>query len=325
MNMIAGNKKINVSVIIPTYNRADTVPNAIDSVLAQTYKDFEIIVVDDGSTDNTREYLSQRYGDKIRYIYQANSGPSAARNRGVRSSDSELVAFLDSDDYWLPRKLEVQMPLMSNPDVVLSYTNWKLYTSLDKDFFTVKGISFDQDPAIIEDPARIVSRFKGGGIMTSSMICRKSALLRVGGFDERMALYEDVRTRCRLSMEGKFAVAAEPLAVVVWADDIDHLTKPTHDVSREIAKVCVEIFMEFYARQAYGSPEVQKQLRRLIAYYLAKQSRYLALDRRYGMARRKAFESLAFRPKGRSTLWAIVGLFMPRMFVLLEKIGKTLY
>lgn len=97
-----------VSIIIPTYNRAKYLPEAIDSVLNQTYKDFEIIVVDDGSTDNTKMVLTA-YGDKIRYIYKANGGPSSARNFGVMKSTGAYIAFLDSDDLWLPEKLELQI------------------------------------------------------------------------------------------------------------------------------------------------------------------------------------------------------------------------
>lgn len=99
-----------VSVVIPTYNRAKLVTQAIDSVLAQTYEDFEIIVVDDGSTDNTCEALEPYIREKkIRYIYQENLGEPGARNTGIRVAEGEYIAFLDSDDLWLPTKLAVQM------------------------------------------------------------------------------------------------------------------------------------------------------------------------------------------------------------------------
>ena len=94
-----------VSVVIPTYNRAHLICETIDSILAQTYKDYEIIVVDDGSTDNTQEVL-KRYGDKVRYFYQQNQGQASAWNFAVRQSSGEYIALLDSDDLWLPQKLE---------------------------------------------------------------------------------------------------------------------------------------------------------------------------------------------------------------------------
>jgi hypothetical protein len=97
-----------VSVIIPTYNRAELVGEAIDSVLAQTHRDLEVIVVDDGSTDHTSEVL-RRYGDSIRPIHRRNGGQSVARNTGLGHARGEYIAFLDSDDLFLPRKLELQL------------------------------------------------------------------------------------------------------------------------------------------------------------------------------------------------------------------------
>ena len=97
-----------VSVIIPTYNREEYVVKAIDSVLGQKFDDYEFIVVDDGSTDNTKEIVN-KYGDMIRYIYQHNSGVSAARNTGIKLAKGEWVAFLDSDDEWRPDYLLTQI------------------------------------------------------------------------------------------------------------------------------------------------------------------------------------------------------------------------
>lgn len=100
-----------VSVIIPTYNSAPYIVDAIGSVLAQTYQNLEIIVVDDGSNDNTREVLV-RYRDKITCLYQENRGVSAARNRGMQHAQGEFIALLDADDIWLPTKLERQLRFM---------------------------------------------------------------------------------------------------------------------------------------------------------------------------------------------------------------------
>ena len=104
-----------VSVIIPTYNRADTIGEAIDSVIEQTYSEIEIIVIDDGSRDNTSQIL-ENYGDKIRVVHQANSGVSASRNRGIKIAVGEFLAFLDSDDLWLPTKLSRQIDMLKRTD-----------------------------------------------------------------------------------------------------------------------------------------------------------------------------------------------------------------
>lgn len=100
-----------VSAIIATYNRADIVGEAIESILGQTYKNMEVLVVDDGSTDGTHEAL-RRFGNRIRVVRQENAGPGAARNRGIEVARGELIAFLDSDDIWMPTKLERQVRLL---------------------------------------------------------------------------------------------------------------------------------------------------------------------------------------------------------------------
>ena len=102
-----------ISVIIPTYNHGQFIQEAIESVFAQTYKTLEVIVVDDGSTDNTREIL-KKYECGITYIFQNNEGVSSARNHGLSIAKGELIAFLDSDDVWLPEKLESQFKIMQS-------------------------------------------------------------------------------------------------------------------------------------------------------------------------------------------------------------------
>jgi len=112
------------SVVIPAYNAAGFVRRTIDSVLAQTFKDHEIIVIDDGSTDNTAETVKS-YGDRIRYIYQDNAGGGAGRNTGIAAAQYDWIALLDHDDEWLPEKLQTQMDLLEkNPDLRWCGTNY---------------------------------------------------------------------------------------------------------------------------------------------------------------------------------------------------------
>ena len=315
-----------VSVVIPTYNRAAIVTRAIDSVLAQTYPHFEIIVVDDGSTDNTREVLNERYGDRVRLVHQSNMGVSAARNAGVAAARYELVAFLDSDDYWLPRKLEVQVPLMADETVVLSFTNWWYgKDSSGQDYFSKVGLSFESEPSVIDCPLRIMVRRRGTGVNSSVALCRKSAVRRVGGFDQRMKIYEDTRMWVRLSLEGKFAVTSEPLAVWVDVDtnQESRLTRPGNYLyQREAAKRKFEAFVETYARAGDFPADVQKAIRDLMTYSLANQSKFYGLDRHYGMARRRAIECLAFFPKGESLRKALVGLLFPWAFHMLARVPR---
>jgi glycosyltransferase involved in cell wall biosynthesis len=114
-----------VSVIVPSYNTAQYVPEAIESILAQTYRNLEIHVVDDGSKDNTREVMrAYANNPRVIYHYQENRGESGARNTGIRAARGELIALCDADDLWMPRKLEVQVPCFKDrPEVGVVYTN----------------------------------------------------------------------------------------------------------------------------------------------------------------------------------------------------------
>ncbi len=107
-------KRANVSVVIPTYNAASWIAETLESVLAQTVQPAEIIVVDDGSTDDTAVVLDP-YQNRIRHICQDNAGVSAARNRAIEAANGEFIAFLDSDDIWHPQKLEYQMDVFAHP------------------------------------------------------------------------------------------------------------------------------------------------------------------------------------------------------------------
>ena len=113
-----------VSAIIPTYNRRDMIASAVDSVLAQTYSSMEVIVVDDGSTDGSAAFLHEHYGDRIRVIEVLHGGAPSAVNSGVRAACGEFIAFLDSDDFWLPEKIETQMAyLEARPGYDICYCN----------------------------------------------------------------------------------------------------------------------------------------------------------------------------------------------------------
>lgn len=180
-----------VSVIIPSYNRAKLVGRAIDSVLKQTFSDYEIIVVDDGSQDNTKDVLSA-YDRKIKYIYQSNRGISGARNRGIKEAAGEYIAFLDSDDLWIPEKLAEQVKVLeANKKVGIVYS--KLQMINDKgEHCGVKpkhksGKNFRE---LIEI---------GGDIPTSSVMTRRECFEKVGVFDESLQQMEDIDMWIRIA------------------------------------------------------------------------------------------------------------------------------
>ena len=117
-----------VSVIIPTYNRAPFVGEAIESALAQTRPPLEVVVVDDGSTDDTADRVAH-YGDRVVYVRQTNAGPATARNTGIGHARGDLIALLDSDDRWLPQKLEWQVPLFDDPEVGMVHAGFRCFGS----------------------------------------------------------------------------------------------------------------------------------------------------------------------------------------------------
>ncbi|MDP4978304.1 MAG: glycosyltransferase [Desulfobacterales bacterium] len=182
-----------VSIIIPTYNRAWIVRDAIDSVLGQTYADFELIVVDDGSTDRTPQILDA-YGDRLRVIRQANQGVSAARNRGIGASSGPLIALLDSDDIWLPGKLSVQVDFFrKNPAALICQT---------EEIWIRNGLRVNPGKRHRKPSGVIFERSLDLCLVSPSAVMVRRALLEVVGlFDENLPACEDydlwLRVGCR--------------------------------------------------------------------------------------------------------------------------------
>lgn len=178
-----------ISVIIPTYNRAYLVKDAINSVLSQTYQEFEILVVDDGSTDDTVKVVNSFQDERIKYIYQENSGkPSVVRNKGIKEAKGDFIAFLDSDDLWHPEMLEKHINILKdNPDIGFS-TNWSLYQTFDgKELFQKKCLAHNQKEYLeymLLDPDKAYTG-------TGSSLIRKEILQKAGLFDEEMTFCED--------------------------------------------------------------------------------------------------------------------------------------
>ncbi len=168
-----------VSVVIPVYNGERHIKDAIDSVLAQTYSQVELIVVDDGSTDNTKSLIKEYEG--VEYRYQKNAGQAAARNSGIKHSRGEFVAFLDADDVWLPDKLEKQVPLFSDPSVGLVYCNMKFFGSSCK-FNSRFEMSNGKVYRGSVTPQLLCRNF----IPVSTAVARKSVVNEAGLFDERV-------------------------------------------------------------------------------------------------------------------------------------------
>ena len=180
-----------MTVIIPTYNRGWVIQEAIDSVLDQDFSNYELIVVDDGSDDNTPAALAA-YENKITALRQSNKGVSAARNRGIAEASGQLIAFLDSDDLWLPQKLSTQVKFFKDhPDAVISQTQERwvrngVRVNPRKRHHKFSGMIFEQSLALC-----LVS--------PSAVMIKKSLFDTVGVFDENLPACEDYDLWLRIS------------------------------------------------------------------------------------------------------------------------------
>ena len=194
-----------VSVIIPTFDRAPWVGEAIASVLAQTYLHLELIVVDDGSNDATPQVV-QAFGQALTYVWQAHAGVSAARNHGVEMSRGELVAFLDSDDLWLPGKIAAQVALLQQqPHAHACYTDeiWIRHgVRVNPKRIHQKHSGWLFEPSL---PRCIIS--------PSSIILRRTLWNQLGGFDESLPACEDYDLWLRLTLETPVLLLPERLIV----------------------------------------------------------------------------------------------------------------
>lgn len=200
-----------ISIVIPAYNAEDQIFNTITSVLSQTYTDYEIIVVNDGSTDNTLNLLEQ-FGDKINIINQPNGGVSKARNVGIKASKGKYIAFLDSDDLWHPSKLLIQVDMMeSNNDWLASYTSTSFNSS--NEFKNDIKVSI---PPFMEKNIKDI--FNDPYLVTSSFVIVNTFCQSINSFNEDLPTAEDIDLYLRTSVLGKIGYINE---VLTWKADVE--------------------------------------------------------------------------------------------------------
>lgn len=214
-----------VSVILPTYNRSGKLRESIKSVLGQTYEDFELIVVDDGSTDDTADVVDNFDDDRVEYIrHSQNKGAAAARNTGARNSSGSILAFQDSDDVWLEDKLSKQVDCFNDPsaDPSIVYTGFWRISGDSKEYLP--------SPERCNKEGDIRSSLAGGNfIATQVAAVSKTAFEAVGGFDESLPRLQDWDLWIRMSENYEFKLVDEPLVRTYM--DVDELSISSNDLA----------------------------------------------------------------------------------------------
>ena len=203
-----------ISVIIPLYNKEKTVANTIQTVLEQTFRDFEIVIVDDGSTDGSAGEVGKIDDPRIRMIRQQNAGVSAARNKGVEEARGEYVAFLDADDEWRPDYLATQYALTQKyPDCGVFAVNYETRDAQGKTTPTIiRKLPFSGSDGILTNYFEVASH-SNPPICSISIMVRKDAILSIGGFPVGIKSGEDLLTWARLACRYKIAYCRISLAI----------------------------------------------------------------------------------------------------------------
>ena len=275
-----------VSVIIPTFNRAHFITKTLDSVLEQTYKKLEIIVVDDGSTDDTRRVLDQFANvGRIIYIYQENQGLPAARNTGIRGSSGEYIAVLDDDDLWFPHTVERMVKeLEANPEYGMVYSDAIVVNEAGK---PISGNSRHAYPSgdIYEEVTlgRVIC-------LMGAILFRRNSAFEVGLFDARLKSYEDRDFTIRVAEKFKLKFIDEPL--LMYRKHESSMTAMQKYKVQYTEMLYQKIFQSRRFRDS--SPRFQADLHSRYHIHLGKG--YLGMAE-YRLARRHFLKSLRYKPK----------------------------
>lgn len=277
-----------ISVIVPTYNQSRYLPRAIESVWIQGIEDIEIVVVDDGSTDDTDAVLAGMLKDsRLRCFRQPNQGPAAARNRGIRESRGELIAFLDSDDFWAPGKLKAQLGALERTGNRFSYCGFQMIDD--------RGAALGHRLARGDD-FEFSQLIWGNRCGTPTVLVQRSLLDECGPFDESLRTGEDWDLWLRFSAKGPGACVPEPLVLVHGTNrwQADRLQLDAYETS--IDKVLNRMFALVAAREDLAPFMAKKgQIR---SWHLAVLAKSFFHARQFGRSFRTAIRSVLSSPRG---------------------------
>jgi len=269
-----------VSVIIPVYNRREMLSRAVRSALDQTHPDIEIVVVDDGSTDDIRDAIGEFDDKRIIYVrHDRNLGTPSARNTGIRNAHGEYVGFLDSDDEWFKNKVEVQLSDLAERGDRYQITYHALDVLDDVSSKIVKRSTFRNEGDILEDALRCCCI----GLM--QMMIRRDDIVRIGEFDERFWSHDDWDLLIRMSQHFRFGYVDEILARYHFHDDADGR------ISERYEKYgCDRMLL-------YGlHKDLYKKYRSIHARYLSDMASFVAISGNRQEAKRLLLKSISLDP-----------------------------
>ena len=288
-----------VSVIVPVYNGAATISRVLASVFAQSYSDYEVVVLDDGSTDDTASVLAG-YGDRIRVISQPNRGLSAARNAGVRASGGEYVAFIDDDDEWMPEKLARSAAVLDqDPNCVLVYTG-----AFKVDLKGRPMPNQDSQTQGVDSPTLAQMLERPWNVVPSQVMVRRDVFDRCGGFDERyVTTCEDIYFLLLARECGYFLCVPELL--------VRKTTRPLYPKALIREPAC-ELFVAL-VRERYGAAAAGliREFRRLRMKVMRHMARTLMEEGRPKDARRCLARLIYYQPASPKAYRRYLKTFLP--------------
>lgn len=235
-----------ISVIIPLYNKKDSIATALNSVLAQTYQDFEIVVVDDGSTDDGAAVVERYTDSRIRLIRQANAGVSAARNKGIAEARGEYVAFLDADDEWMPEFLEEIVALQSEfPECKAQATSYVQHMNGEKHGIILNRLSFTGEHGVLTNYFEVAS-CSHPPVWTSAVCIELALLMEIGGFPLGIKSGEDLLTWARIAVRTDWAYSLKSCAQYNLGEGYDKKNLPPRrqDTGDPVGKGLLAIYRE---------------------------------------------------------------------------------
>lgn len=241
-----------ISVVIPLYNKETSIANTLNCVLAQTYQDFEIVVVDDGSTDNSAAIVDTFKDRRIRLIPQSNGGVSAARNTGIREAKGEYVAFLDADDKWLVEHLENIVQLIKMyPNNKAYATNYYNEQKGIRKNIVLNKIPFNTEMGILNNYFEICSNSQPP-VWSSAVCVGRNLISDIGGFPVGIKAGEDLLTWARIAVRTDWAYSMIPTSIYMMGDGYDYSKKPARrqEDSNSVCDGLKELLMSDYTRKS---------------------------------------------------------------------------